>query len=111
MALPPSLHVGPSFVRIVAVILQHVVPLVAVVLLGACARKVECTSEVTSGSGTYKATATGSGERAMIVKLALRNACERMCEASKSPAAEACAPRCVIDAGAGKIGARTICKP
>jgi hypothetical protein len=76
-----------------------------------CTRKVECTSEVTAGAGTYKATATGAGERAPISKLALHDACERMCVATKATAVDTCAARCAIDAGAGKIGARTLCTP
>lgn len=81
-------------------------------LLGAtgCRRSVECTSEVTAGEGTYKAQARGEGEEGPVMKQALRDACQKMCVGTKAPMLDACVSRCVVDAGAAKIGARTTCK-
>jgi len=75
-----------------------------------CKRSVECTSEVTAGEGTYKAVAKGEGEEGPVMKQALREACQKMCVGTKSPMLDACVARCVVDAGAAKIGARTTCK-
>ncbi|UQA61097.1 hypothetical protein [Polyangium aurulentum] len=88
--------------------------LVLVVLaagIAACGRKVECTTEITAGAGTYKATARGEGEEAPIARNALRDACERMCVATKAPMLDACTARCTVDVGAAKIGAKTSCTP
>jgi hypothetical protein len=76
-----------------------------------CARKIECTTEVTEGSGSYKATARGEGEETPIAKRALHDACERMCVGTKAAVLDTCISRCTVDAGAGKIGARTACTP
>jgi hypothetical protein len=75
----------------------------------ACNRSVECTSEVIAGPGTYKGSARGEGEEAPVMKAALRDACQKMCVETKSPMIDACIARCVVDAGAMKIGARTTC--
>lgn len=85
----------------------------AVVLLAltsGCKRSVECTTEVTAGEGTYKAVAKGAGEEGPVMKQALREACQKMCVGTKAPMLDACVARCVVDAGASKIGARTSCK-
>ena len=78
--------------------------------LAACGRNVECTSEVIAGPGTFKGTARGEGEEGPVMKAALRDACQKMCVDTKSPMIDACVARCVVDAGAMKIGARTTCK-
>jgi hypothetical protein len=75
-----------------------------------CKHSVECTTEVTAGEGTYKAVARGEGEEGPVMKVALRDACQKMCVGTKSPMLDACVARCVVDAGAAKIGARTSCK-
>jgi hypothetical protein len=77
----------------------------------ACGHKVECTTEITAGAGTYKGTARGEGEEAPIAKNALRDACERMCVGTKAPVLDACVSRCTVDVGATKIDARTSCTP
>jgi hypothetical protein len=84
--------------------------LVLVSALSACGRKVECTSEVLGASASYKVTARGEGEEGPIMKIALRDACQKMCVETKSPMIDSCTARCVVDAGAQKIGARTTCK-
>lgn len=75
-----------------------------------CKRSVECTSEVTAGSGTFKATAKGEGEEGPVMKAALRDACQKMCVGTKAPMIDACVSKCVVDVSAAKIGARTSCK-
>jgi len=80
-------------------------------LASACARKVECTAEITDGAGSYKATARGEGEEAAVAKIALRDACERMCVGTKAPMLDACVSRCTVDAQSAKIGAKTSCTP
>ena len=74
-----------------------------------CSRSVECTSEVTAGEGSYKGLARGVGEEGPVMKQALRDACQKMCVGTKAPMLDACVARCVVDAGAAKIGARTTC--
>ncbi len=74
-----------------------------------CAPNVECTTEVTSGSGTWKGVAKGK-EADRVTKLAsVRDACRQMCAATKAESIDGCAGRCSADAEAGKIGARTTC--
>jgi hypothetical protein len=85
--------------------------LTAAATASACGRKVECTTEITAGDGTYKATARGEGEEAQVAKAALRDACERMCVGTKAPMLDACVSRCTVDVGAAKIGAKTSCTP
>jgi len=82
----------------------------ALVLAGAGCNRVECTSEVTAGNGTFKATAKGSGEEGPVMKQALRDACQKMCVEQKASILDACVARCAVDANAGKIGARTTCQ-
>lgn len=93
-----SMWLAPSF----ALMLLAITP--------GCKRSVECTSEVTAGEGTYKAVAKGDGEEGPVMKQALREACQKMCVGTKSPMIDACVARCVVDAGAAKIGAHTTCK-
>jgi hypothetical protein len=83
---------------------------VVLVFASGCRRSVECTSEVTAGEGTYKAVARGESEEGPVMKQALRDACQKMCVGTKAPMLDACVSRCVVDAGAAKIGARTTCK-
>jgi hypothetical protein len=79
-------------------------------LLAGCKRGVECTSEITAGTGTFKGTARGEGdEKGPVMKAALRDACQRMCVDTKAPVIDACITRCTVDATATKIGARTSC--
>jgi hypothetical protein len=81
-----------------------------VVFTTGCRRSIECTSEITAGEGTYKAVARGESEEGPVMKQALRDACQKMCVGTKAPMIDACVSRCVVDAGAAKIGARTSCK-
>lgn len=83
---------------------------VVLVFAAGCRKSVECTSEVTAGEGTYKAVARGESEEGPVMKQALRDACQKMCVGTKAPMIDACVSRCVVDAGAEKIGARTTCK-
>lgn len=80
------------------------------VFAAGCRRSVECTSEVTAGEGTFKAVARGESEEGPVMKQALRDACQKMCVGTKASMLDACVSRCVVDAGAAKIGARTTCK-
>jgi len=84
--------------------------LLLLALLAGCKRNVECTSEITAGTGTFKGTARGEGdEKGPVMKAALRDACQRMCVDTKAPVIDACVTRCTVDVGATKIGARTTC--
>ncbi len=84
---------------------------IALVTVGSgCRRSVECTTEVTAGTGTFKAVARGEGEEGPVMKVALRDACQKMCVGTKAPMIDACVSKCVVDVGAAKIGARTSCK-
>ncbi|MDI1431942.1 MULTISPECIES: hypothetical protein [Polyangium] len=86
-----------------------VLPL-ALSLLAGCKRGVECTTEITAGTGTFKGTARGEGdEKGPVMKAALRDACQRMCVDTKAAMIDACVTRCTVDVGATKIGARTSC--
>ncbi len=79
-------------------------------LLGGCKRGVECTTEITAGTGTFKGTARGEGEeKGPVMKASLRDACQRMCVDTKAPVLDTCITRCSVDVGATKIGARTTC--
>ena len=81
----------------------------ALAFTAACNRGVECTSEVTAGTGTFKATARAE-EEAAAKRTALKEACMKMCVETKASMLDSCASRCVVDAAATKIGARTTCK-
>jgi hypothetical protein len=84
---------------------------IALVAVGSgCRRSVECTSEVTEGTGTFKAVARGEGEEGPVMKMALRDACQKMCVGTKAPMIDTCVSKCVVDVSAAKIGARTSCK-
>jgi len=89
------------------------VPLVLVgfPFLTACGKSLVCTSEVTEGSGTFKAVAQGrSNHRPTIEHEALNAACEQLCAATrKADPRAACISRCAVDAAVGKIGVRTTC--
>jgi hypothetical protein len=93
---------------------RHLPTLLALALAlaaAACSKTIECTTEVTAGDGSYKATAQGEADRTAVSKSSLRDACQRMCVGTKAPVLDTCVARCAVDAGAGKIGARTTCKP
>ncbi|MRG94825.1 hypothetical protein [Polyangium spumosum] len=86
-----------------------VLPLLLLVLT-ACKGSVECTTEITAGTGTFKGSARGQGdEKGPVMKAALRDACQKMCVDTKAPVIDACVTRCTVDVGAAKIGARTSC--
>ncbi len=70
-----------------------------------------CTTEVTAGSGTFKAVAQGTRPQRELERDSLSSACKQLCAASKPEASnsEACISRCSVDAVAGKIGVRTTC--
>jgi len=76
--------------------------------LVACKSGVECTTEVTAGSGTFKASARAEDEAA-AKRNALKDACTKMCVGTNASMLDSCASRCVVDAAATKIGARTTC--
>jgi hypothetical protein len=70
-----------------------------------------CTTEVTEGSGTFKAVAQGrSNHQPVIEHESLDAACEQLCVATRRTAPRAaCISRCAVDASMGKIGLRTTC--
>lgn len=80
-------------------------------LLAGCGKRMSCTTEVTEGSGTFKAAARGrSNHQPGIERESLDAACEQLCVATRRTAPrEACVSRCAVDAVAGKIGVRTTC--
>jgi hypothetical protein len=85
--------------------------LVCFPLLAGCGKPMICTTEVTEGSGMFKAVAQGrSNHRAVIEHESLDAACEQLCVGTrvKAPRA-ACISRCAVDASMGKIGVRTTC--
>jgi hypothetical protein len=84
------------------------IAVLGVSLTVACERPLECTSEITEGAGTVRASArAGVGEsEAAVRRRAMTAACEKLC---KEPAAAGCVARCQIDVEVGKIGGRTRC--
>jgi hypothetical protein len=78
--------------------------------LAGCQKPLECTSEVTEGGGTYRASvrAEGNEAEAAVRRRALRAGCATLCKA-KGEATPACEARCAVDGEAGKIGARIRC--
>lgn len=70
-----------------------------------------CATEVTEGSGMFKAVAQGrSNHRPVIERESLHAACEQLCVGTRVSAPRAaCISRCVVDASMGKIGVRTTC--
>jgi hypothetical protein len=92
-------------------IFWRLVPLVCFPLVTASGKGLVCTTEVTEGSGTFKAAAQGHrNRRPAIEHESLDAACEQLCAATRraDPRA-ACIRRCAVDAAVGKIGARTTC--
>ena len=84
--------------------------LVALLALGGagCSKPLQCTAEVTEGTGTHRASAraeAGESERE-LKRRALKLACADLCKARDGKGCEA---RCTVDADAGKIGARVQC--
>jgi hypothetical protein len=83
----------------------------AALALTACGARVECTSEVTAGRGTFRGHARGRADDAELRRASVRDACARLCEATANDGdREACPARCSVDAASAKIGARTSCK-
>ena len=74
----------------------------------ACERPLECTSDVTNGSGNVRVSVKGgTGEpEPSVRRRALAEACAKLC---RLDAAAGCVARCQIDVEAGKIGGRTRC--
>ena len=69
-----------------------------------------CSAEVTDGNGRFAAVASATPSAASgLRKQALQAACERMCGYRKEAKPKACAARCVVDVGAGKMGGRMSC--
>lgn len=87
------------------------VALAAVPLLAGCGERMACTTEVTAGTGTFKAVAEGRKPQLELERESLASACKQLCASGKLEAQnpEACASRCSVDALAGKIGVRTTC--
>lgn len=80
-------------------------------LLAGCGKPtMACTTEVTAGSGTFKAVAEGTRPQAELERDSLVFACGQLCNPGKiEETDEACVSRCTVDAQAGKIGVRTTC--
>jgi hypothetical protein len=84
---------------------------IAAIGLSGCKKNVECTAEVTAGAGSFKSTTTGEEvDTPTLRREAVREACSKMCapEAGKE-APKGCAARCLVDAEAGKVGAKIDC--
>jgi hypothetical protein len=92
-------------------IFWRLVPLVCFPLVTACGKSIVCTTEVTEGSGTFKAVAQGrSNNRPAIEHESLDSACEQLCAAThRTDPRAGCISRCAVDAAVGKIGVRTTC--
>ncbi len=81
----------------------------AALTLSACKRTIKCTAEVTAGAGSFKATTTGEDtDKPSLRREAVRDACKTMCEGGKDTS-QGCAARCLVDAEAGKVGAKIDC--
>ncbi len=82
----------------------------ALIFAAGCSKPLECTSEVTEGAGTHRASARAEAGEAepKVRQRALGAACDRLCEA-RGDAKPGCSARCQVDAGAGKIGAHVRC--
>ena len=96
---------GPSLPAAGALLLAAIAP-----LLGACGPEVTCSTEVTDGSGRFRAVASGRKPRPDVQKAAERAACGKLCAARGNSADDACVSRCAVDVVAGKVGARTSCE-
>jgi hypothetical protein len=93
-------------------VLAALTTLAAVVALTTtgCRSSVECTAEVTAGAGTFKGTAKGpESDVRLLRRQAVKDGCEKMCAGAQAGSSEGCAARCVVDAEAGKVGAKTKC--
>ena len=86
------------------------VALLGTLLLTACAKPLECTSEVTAGDGTVRASVRAEADEpeATTRRRAMAAACESLCKKASEPT-QGCAARCQVDAESGKIGARVRC--
>ena len=82
---------------------------IAALALSGCKKHVECTAEVTAGAGSFKSTTKGEEpDTPRLRREAVREACAKMCEGDKD-APKGCAGRCLVDAEAGKVGAKIDC--
>lgn len=84
------------------------VSLFAAPLLG-CSGEIECKTEITDGSASYKGAAAGKAEGPELRTASVREACRQRCAAEKAPMIDACTAACVTDVGAQKLGAKTTC--
>ena len=77
----------------------------------ACKKNVECTAEVTAGAGTFKSSTKGEEvDTPTLRREAVRDACGKMCTPpGEKEATKGCAARCLVDAEAGKVGAKIDC--
>ena len=74
--------------------------------ISGCKKNVECTAEVTAGNGSFKSTTRGEEtDTPLLRREAVREACARMCSGDT----KGCAARCLVDAEAGKVGAKIDC--
>lgn len=78
-------------------------------LLCACSAPIECKTEITDGSTSFKGAATGKAEDSNLRAASVRDACTQRCAAQKATLLDACTAACVTDVGAQKLGARTTC--
>lgn len=83
--------------------------LTAALGLCACSGEVECKSEVTDGSTSFKGAAVGTVESETLRRDSARDACRQKCAAEKATMIEPCTAACTTDIGAGKLGAKTTC--
>ncbi len=86
------------------------IALAALLFYCGCSKPLICTSEVSEGDGTHRASVrANSGEaEPALRRRAIGAACEHLCE-GKADAKPGCRARCQVDVEAGKVGARVRC--
>lgn len=77
--------------------------------LCACSGDIECKTEVTNGSASFKGAAAGKVENDALRQGSVRDACRQKCGAEKAVMIEPCTAACTTDVAAGKLGAKTTC--
>jgi hypothetical protein len=77
--------------------------------LAGCSGEIECQTEVTNGSASFRGAATGKAESDALRRDSVRDACRQKCAAEKAPMVDACTAACAADVAAQKLGAKTTC--
>lgn len=77
--------------------------------LAGCSGEIQCTTEVTTGSASYRGAAVGKSESESLRRDSVREACRQKCAADKAPMVDACTATCTTDVASQKLGAKTTC--